>query len=164
MSSIVHIAFGDFESEMNNTRKVLERVPEDKFGWRPHPKSMTLAHLAYHIASLPWFAEVAINTDEYDMAGWKPDPDPTSRQQILDKFDSTFTAAKAALGKLSQDDLAKPWSLKMGDQVFFTLSKAEVLRTFAINHIVHHRAQLLVYLRSVDVPIPGLYGPSADEQ
>lgn len=164
MSSVVQIAFGDFESEMSNTRKVLERVPEDQLAWQPHAKSMTLGRLAYHIASLPWFAELAINTDEYDMAHWKPDPDPTSRQQILDRFDSTLKAANAALAKLGEDDLAKPWSLKMGDQVFFTLSKAAVLRTFAINHIVHHRAQLLVYLRSVDVPIPGLYGPSADEQ
>jgi uncharacterized damage-inducible protein DinB len=158
------LGFGDFDNELANTRKVLERVPEDKLTWRPHAKSMTLGELALHVAGLPWFFDVGVRQPGHDMAGWKKPADPTTRKEIVDKFDETSAEARKALGELKPEMLGEPWSLKMGDQVFFTLPRAAVLRTFALSHIIHHRAQLVVYLRLLDVPIPGLYGPSADEQ
>lgn len=158
------LGFGDFDNELSNTRKVLERVPEDKFSWKPHAKSMSLGELALHVATLPWFFEVGVRQNDHDMAGWKRPADPTTRKEILDKFEETSAEARKALAELKPEMLGQPWSLKMGEQVFFTLPRAAVLRTFALSHIIHHRAQLVVYLRLLDVPIPGLYGPSADEQ
>jgi uncharacterized damage-inducible protein DinB len=158
------LGFGDFDNELANTRKVLERVPEDKLTWRPHAKSMSLGELALHVAGLPWFFDVGVRQPSHDMAGWKKPADPTTRKEIVDKFDQTSAEARKALSELKPEMLGEPWSLKMGDQVFFTLPRAAVLRTFALSHIIHHRAQLVVYLRLLDVPIPGLYGPSADEQ
>lgn len=163
-AEIQQLAFGDLDSELNNTRKVLERVPEDKLTWKPHAKSMSLGELAFHIAGLGWFFEVGVRENGYDMAGWKKPADPTTTAQIVQRFDETAADARKALSELKAESLAEPWSLKAGDQVYFTLPRAAVLRTFALSHIIHHRAQLVVYLRLLDVPIPGLYGPSADEQ
>lgn len=158
------MGFGDFDNELNNTRKVLERVPDDKLSWKPHAKSMALGELAFHIAGLPWFFEVGVRHNKYDMAGWQRPADPTKTSEILEKFDQTSAEARKALAELKPDTLGEPWSLRMGEQVFFTLPRAAVLRTFALSHIIHHRAQLTVYLRMLDVAIPGLYGPSADER
>ena len=163
-AAIQQIAFGDLDSELNNTRKVLERVPEDKLSWKPLPKSMSLGELAFHIAGLGWFFEVGVRQDGHDIAGWKKPADPTTTAQIVQRFDETSAEARKALSEVTAEALGEPWSLKAGDRVFFTLPRAAVLRTFALSHIIHHRAQLIVYLRLLDVPIPGLYGPSADEQ
>lgn len=158
------VAFGDFEHELDNTRKVLERVPSDKLGWKPHEKSSTLGALADHVARLPWFVEIAVQQDEYDLAGWQRPPEPASTQQILRTFEERAAAAKAALKQLQTDALLDPWTLRSGDEVFFTLPRSAIVRTFAISHLIHHRAQLTIYLRLLNVPVPGLYGPSADEQ
>jgi len=160
----VELAFADFQHEMAGTRKMLERLPEDHLTWKPHEKSMSLAELADHVARLPWFFEIGATQDDYDMAGWKNPPAPSSRAEVLATFDDRVSAASNALNNLKAEDLEKPWSLKAGDQVFFTMPRINVLRTFSISHIVHHRAQLAVYYRQVGVPVPGLYGPSADEQ
>ncbi|HEX6559815.1 MAG TPA: DinB family protein [Longimicrobiales bacterium] len=158
------VAFGDFENELNSTRTMLERVPTDQLSWRPHEKSSTLGALAQHVANLPWFVSLGVNQDEYDMAGWQPPPDATSTKQILEQFEQQAAAATAALEKLKPEMLLESWTLRMGEQVFFTLPRVAVVRTFAISHMVHHRAQLAVYLRLLNVPVPGLYGPSADER
>lgn len=158
------LAFGDLDNELNNTRKVLERLPQDKLTWKPHQKSMSLGELGFHVASLPWFFEIGVRLNEYDMAGWKKPADPTTTAEILEKFEQTSAEARKAARELKAESLADQWSLKAGDRVFFTLPRAAVLRTFALSHIIHHRAQLIVYLRLLDIPIPGLYGPSADEQ
>jgi uncharacterized damage-inducible protein DinB len=161
---IQQVAFGDLDNEFNNTRKVLERVPADKLSWRPHAKSMSLGELALHVAGLPWFFEVGVRQNGYDMANWKKSADPTATAEIVKKFDETSAEARKALAEVKAETLGDTWSLSAGDQVFLSVPRAVVLRTFAISHIIHHRAQLIVYLRMLDVPVPGLYGPSADEQ
>lgn len=157
------LAFGDFEHELANTRKILERVPHDKLDWRPHAKSWTLGGLALHIATLPWWFDMTAQGDEYDLGTFERQSDPKSTQEILARFEENTKGALASLHKLTPEDLGKPWTLRMGDQVYFTMPKGAVLRTFAVSHIIHHRAQLTVYLRLLDVPVPGFYGPSADE-
>ena len=159
----VEIAFADFQNELDNTRKVLERLPEDKLTWKPHEKSMSLGDLADHVARLPFFFETTATADSYDLSGWKQPPSPTTRAEVLQTFDERSKAALESMKQLTPENLMQPWSLKMGDQVFFTLPRAVVLRTFSISHMIHHRAQLNVYYRQVGVPVPGLYGPSADE-
>jgi uncharacterized damage-inducible protein DinB len=154
----------EFEHEMANTRKTLERVPEDKLAWKPHDRSMSLGHLARHLAEIPSWTGPTIEQDSLDMAGYKQPAEPKSRKEILDAFDQNVKAARAALDKLQDAWLGKPWTLKSGEQVYFSLPKGGVLRGFVFSHIIHHRAQLGVYLRLLNVPVPSIYGPSADEQ
>jgi uncharacterized damage-inducible protein DinB len=156
----------ELDAEMANTRKTLERVPE-KFDWAPHPKSMTMGRLAQHLSEIPQWAEKALLADEFDLAPpgatpQRPQP-PKSRKEILDHFETNLSAAKTALSRVNDDDLMKPWTLKMGGKAMFTMPRIAVLRNFVLNHNVHHRAQLGVYLRLNDVPVPSIYGPSADE-
>ncbi len=158
----------EFDQEMAGTRKVLERCPEDKYGWKPHPKSFSMGSLATHIANNPsWGADV-ISKDSFDVAPvgappYKEDPAAT-RAELLAKFDANAAAMRAALAGASDEDLMKEWSLLAGGKVLFTMPRIVCLRSFVMNHGVHHRAQLTVYLRMNDVPVPALYGPSADEQ
>jgi uncharacterized damage-inducible protein DinB len=154
----------EFDQEMANTRKTLERIPESKLGWKPHEKSMTLGRLAGHVAELAGWAKTTIETDSLNltMADYKP-LIPTSRQQVLDAFDKNVKAARVAIAGASDEHLMKPWTLEFNGQKMFTLPRAAVLRSSCFNHIIHHRAQLGVYLRLNDVPVPALYGPSADE-
>ena len=154
----------EFDHEMDNTRKALERVPEDKFGWKPHEKSGTMGWLADHIAEMVGWMSPTIGQDSLDMAGYQPPPPPTTRQQILDKFDSNRTEARRALEGVSDAQMMQNWKLTRGNQVFFDMPRVAVIRGMIMNHIIHHRGQLTVYLRLNNVPIPGLYGPSADEQ
>jgi len=156
----------ELESEMPNTRKTLERIPE-KFDWAPHKKSMTLGRLSQHLAEIPDWAVKALSLDELDLAPpGAPPHQPNvanSRQQVLETFDKNLAAAKAALAATNDEHLMKPWSLKMGGKTLMTLPRIAVVRNFVLNHNVHHRAQLGVYLRLNDIPVPGVYGPSADE-
>ena len=156
----------EFDHEMDNTRKTLERVPEDKFAWQPHEKSMMLGALANHVAGLPRFASMALSTEVFDLAAAgdfiKPTP-AESREALLALFDKHAAAARAAIAAASDEELLKTWTMRKGDQVFFTLPRIAVLRSFFMNHLIHHRAQLGVYLRLNDVPVPAIYGPSADE-
>lgn len=154
----------EFDREMGNTRRTLERIPEDKFAWKPHEKSMTLGRLAGHVAELPNFGTIAIETDSLNLSAREYKPlIPTSRQQILEVFDQKVAEARSAIAGASDEHLMKSWSLEFGDKTIFTMPRAGVLRAMMLSHIIHHRAQLGVYLRLNDVPVPSIYGPSADE-
>ena len=156
-----------FDHEMEITRKCLERVPEDKFGWKPHEKSMDFVTLASHIAEMASWATTTVNTDELDFAPEGGAPYEMfvakTNEELLAKFDQTVTEARTALAGCSDDEFSKPWSLKAGGQVLFTMPKISTIRGMVISHIIHHRGQLSVYLRLNDIPVPSIYGPSADE-
>jgi len=157
----------EFDQEMTNTRKALERVPDDKFDWKPHEKSGAMGWLANHLANLPSWMVFTINQDSLDLAPpdgesfkWEP---KGSRRELLEDFDKNVVAARAAIAAASDEELLKPWSLLKGGVTLMTLPKVAVLRSFVMNHIIHHRGQFTVYLRLNDIPVPSIYGPSADE-
>ncbi len=157
----------EFDQEMKHTRRTLERVPEDKFGWKPHQKSWAMGGLATHVANLPSWTNYTIEKESLDLA---PNGVPTppmqagkSRKELLAMFDKNVAAARAAIAGASDSELMKPWSLLHNGKTLLTLPKIAVLRSFVMNHGIHHRAQLGVYLRLNDVPVPAVYGPSADE-
>jgi uncharacterized damage-inducible protein DinB len=153
----------EFDQEMANTRKTLERIPEDKFDWAPHQKSMTLGRLAGHVAELPTYATTTIQTDSLDLSTGEYKPlVAASRQQVLEAFDKNAAAARAAIAG-TNGHLSKTWSLFYQGKPIFSMPRAAVLRSKVMNHLIHHRAQLGVYLRLNEVPVPSLYGPSADE-
>ena len=157
----------EFDHEMANTRKTLERVPDDKLDWKPHSKSMAMGGLATHLSNLPTWANYAIARDSLDLAPeGKPLPSAPavkSRSELLEVFDSNVAKARAAIAGASDEDLFKPWTLQHNGKQILTLPKVAVLRSFVMNHNIHHRAQLGVYLRLNDIPVPSIYGPSADE-
>lgn len=158
----------EFDQEMAGTRMTLERVPVDKFDWRPHPKSGTMGWLATHVANLPSWVVMTLEKDSLDLAPAGQPPQRTkpaeSREQLLSKFEENVAAARKAIEAANDELMRKPWSLLSGGQTIFTMPKAAVLRGVVMNHLIHHRGQLTVYLRLNDVPVPALYGPSADEQ
>lgn len=158
----------EFDLEMGKTRKCLERVPEDKFGWKPHEKSTALGRLASHLAEIPSYGTMVLTTDSMDIAppgGASRQPlNAKTRQEILDAFDKNIVAARAAIADSTDERLRANWSLLKDGKPLFTLPRAGALRTFMMSHLIHHRAQLGVYLRLNDVPVPSIYGPSADEQ
>ena len=157
----------EWDQEMATTRRCLERVPEDKLAWKPHEKSMTLGRLASHLAEMPVWASATLDAPELDMAPPGQPPmeaaDFKSRQQILDFFDKTSAAARASLEKATDENLMSNWTLKKGGKALMTLPKIVCLRSFVMNHSIHHRGQITVYLRLNDAPVPSVYGPSADE-
>lgn len=158
----------EFDNEMKTTRKTLERVPEGKGDWKPHEKSMTLGRLAGHVAELPSFASMALSSDSFDVrpAEGAPARQPlvmTSRQQLLEAFDKNVAAAREAISKASDEDFMKMWSVLAGGKPMMTMPKVAVVRSFTLNHLIHHRGQLSVYLRLNNEPVPSIYGPSADE-
>ena len=157
----------EFDQEMANTRKVLERVPGNRFEWRPHQKSGTMGWLAGHLANLPSWVQTTINCDELDLApgGKTPEPPtlPTSTTELLASFDKNAAEARTVIAGASDSEFVKRWSLLKGGSTLMTLPKSAVLRSFVMNHLIHHRAQLGVYLRLNDISVPSTYGPSADE-
>ncbi len=155
----------EFDREMASTRKVLERVPEDKLAWKPHPKSFSMAGLATHLASITGWGVVTLTADSFDLSGpdAKPPAPAASRQELLEMLDRGVASLRPVLAAVEDADLFKPWSLLMGGKAIFTLPRIVVYRTHILNHTVHHRAQLGVYLRLNDVPVPMTYGPTADE-
>lgn len=154
----------EFDQEMATTRKVLERVPDDRLGWKPHEKSMSLGRLASHVAELPVWVETILHQDGFDMAAPRDKPrDLASSREMVERFDSVIAKARTLLAAAEDQTLLQPWSLKNGDHVIFTQSRAGVLRSMVYSHSIHHRGQLSVYLRLNDVPVPSIYGPSADE-
>ena len=157
----------EFDREMATARKHLERVPEDKFGWKPHEKSGTMGWLAGHIADIPEWAVLGITEDSIDLAPGgvhaAPPATPATREELLRTFDKNIAAARAAIAGVEDERLREPWSLLMDGKPIVTMLRLEVLRSFVMNHGIHHRAQLGVYLRLNDIPVPASYGPSADE-
>jgi uncharacterized damage-inducible protein DinB len=157
----------EFENEMKTTRKTLERVPEDKVAWKPHDTSMPMGRLAGHIAEMVGFAAQTFQGDSFDFAPpGAPRTQPTvmtSRQQLLDIFDKNAASARAAISKASDEDLQKTWTLMNGGKTFLAMPRIQILRGMILNHVIHHRGQLSVYLRMNEVPVPSIYGPSGDE-
>jgi uncharacterized damage-inducible protein DinB len=153
----------EFDEEMKNTRKLLERVPDGKFDYRPHPKSMTMGQLASHIADGVGWTTVTLDMEVFDLP---PDFKPfhvESQAALLDAFDKNIKASRQKIEGATDADWAKTWTMKVGDQVVLSMPRAAVMRSMIMNHVIHHRAQLGVYLRLNDVAVPGMYGPSADE-
>ncbi len=157
----------EFDQEMANTRKVLERVPDDKLDWQPHPKSHTIGWNANHLANLPDWLVHTLATTELDIApvGGKPYtfPKATNGREILEIFDRNVAAAREAITKAGEEQVAQPWTLSHAGNPIFTMPRSAVVRQVVLNHIIHHRAILCVYLRLNDIPVPGMYGPSGDE-
>jgi uncharacterized damage-inducible protein DinB len=157
----------EFDQEMANTRKVLERVPEDKLDWKPHPKSNTIGWNANHLAEMPGWVTNALSATSLDIAppGAPPyqSPKGRTRREILEVFDKNVAAARQAIESAKDGEMDKSWSLLKGGQTMFSMPRRAVIRTFVINHIIHHRAVLCVYLRMNDIPVPGMYGPSGDD-
>jgi uncharacterized damage-inducible protein DinB len=152
----------EFDQEAATTRQLLERVPAKDPGWKPHPKSASLGDLAIHVAALPAWVAQTLTSTELDLAVADRPPAFATREALLAFFDANVAAGRAALAKVSDADFTVPWSLRSGDQVYFTLPRAVIVRSFALSHLIHHRAQLGVYLRLLDVPLPPSYGPTAD--
>jgi uncharacterized damage-inducible protein DinB len=153
----------DFEEEMKSTRKVLERVPTEKFGFTPHAKSKPMIWLAGHVAMLPGWATATLTTDSLKLDDWTPPPPPANTEELLAVFDRNVAEAREQLAKMTPEQLAGDWSCSYKGQEFMRSPRAVVLRNVVLNHLIHHRAQLTMYLRMADIPVPGLYGPSADE-
>lgn len=163
--SIRQLALGDLDHEMATTRRLLDRVPDDHLGWKPHAKSFSLGELATHIATLPvWLASI-VDEDSFDVAAPMPRQEPLpSREAIVAAFDERVATFRARLDDADDARLARTWEMRAGEKVMMAMPKFAVLRTVGINHIVHHRGQLSVYLRVLDVPLPSIYGPTADER
>src|SRR5688572_9460127 len=160
--TIAQTLLPEFDSEMTTTRKVLARVPSEKGEWKPHPKSFSLGHLAQLVATMPgWFTGM-IRAPHIDLAAG-PGYSYQTTESLLQQFDKLVNEAREALASSTDAGFAEPWSLKHGDNVLFTAPRGVVVRQ-TINHLVHHRGQLTVYLRLLDVPIPQIYGPTADEK
>lgn len=157
----------EFEQEMASTRKVLERVPDDKLDWRAHPKSNTIGWNANHLVEIPGWVDLTFRQKSFDFAPVGGEryrtPDLKSRQQILDLFDRNVAAARKTLAEVKDEEIGEMWSLLDGGKPVITMPRAAVMRSFVMNHLIHHRANLCVYLRLNNIPVPGMYGPSGDE-
>jgi uncharacterized damage-inducible protein DinB len=151
----------EFEHEMATTRRLLERVPSDRGEWKPHPKSFSLGHLAQLVARMPGWVASALADERLDLTGY-PGYSYETTDTLLKEFDANVRAGRAALDRVSDEQLAAMWSLTRGDLVLFSLPKAEAVRSH-LSHLYHHRGQLTVYVRLLDIPVPSIYGPTADE-
>lgn len=160
---IAQMILPEFDHEMANTRKMLERLPDGSFDYKPHEKSMTLGRLAAHVAELPSYATATVSLDRLDLTGEEKHVTPATRKEVLDSFDKFVAEARALLAAASDEELTKIWTLTYKGQEIFSMPRAAVLRAMFLSHLIHHRAQLGVYLRLNNVEIPGMYGPSADE-
>jgi uncharacterized damage-inducible protein DinB len=161
--TLIPMLLKEMEQEAQTTRKMLQRVPNDKYNWKPHPKSMTLQRLATHVAELPAWVTMTLATDELDFAKNEYAPEIINNtEELLAYFEKNLESGKESLENATDEDLLPNWTLRNGDQVYSVNTKGEVIR-MAYCQTVHHRAQLGVYLRLLDIPIPGSYGPSADE-
>ncbi len=152
----------EFDQEAQTTKRVLERVPDDKLAWKPHPKSFSLGQLALHIASGPGQIAAAVVPDSMEAPDFTH-PEPKSRQEILETFAKSTASARATLKSMDDARLVSMWSLTKNGKTLMEMPRIGFLRSILMNHIYHHRGQLSVYLRLLDVPVPSIYGPSADE-
>jgi uncharacterized damage-inducible protein DinB len=160
---IVDVLLPEFDHEMTTTRKLLERVPDDRFDWKPHPKSSSLGQLAQHVATIPMWGSATVNLSELDLGVGDRPPEMRSRAELLAAFDKNVAGTRAALVGKTDAEFMAPWTLKNAGHTIFSMPKAVVWRSFVLSHLIHHRGQLSVYLRMHDVPVPSIYGPSADE-
>lgn len=164
MSDSVARFSDEISREIQTTRRMLERAPEDRFDWRPHPKSMSLGELAVHLTELLWWQTVTLDTDGFDFSVRRePRSIPDSTAELLEQFDAKAEELQQALARTRDADLSEVWTLRNGDHVILADPKCDVIRTFGISHMAHHRGQFSVYLRLLDVPVPPSYGPTADE-
>lgn len=153
----------ELQNEAKTTRKVLERIPAEKFDWKPHEKSMSMGVLATHIAEMFGWFPPTLEQDELDFAKGYEQAKPATTEELVALLDKNIAAAMESLKNIDDETFMKSWTLRNGEQVYFELPKVAVSRTFIMNHIMHHRGQLSVYLRLNDIPVPSIYGPSADE-
>jgi uncharacterized damage-inducible protein DinB len=161
--AIAQILLPEFDQEMANTRKMLERVPDGKFEFKPHEKSMSLGQLAAHTAEIPSYATATIRVERMDFTGEEKPFSPATRKELLEAFDKHVAESRELLSRATDEELMKTWTLTYKGNLIFAMPRAAVLRTMVMSHLIHHRAQLGVYLRLNNVEIPGMYGPSADE-
>ena len=164
---IVDSFLPEFDHEFATARRLLERVPEADFGWKPHDKSMSLGQLAGHIGNLAYWLTETLKSPSFDLGSDNPatrNEPPASRSDLLGAFDDKVKTARAALAQTSDAEMMAPWTLKQGAHDIFSMPRVAVVRSFVMNHMVHHRGQLSVYLRLRNVAVPAIYGPSADEQ
>ncbi len=162
--NLIEPIIAELQQEAATTRKLLERVPQDQFSWKPHEKSMTLGQLAAHVADLYSFTAPITTQDELDFAGGSYEPFvPADMKELLERFDKNVAESVRMLETQTDDRLLAAWRMRSGEQVFFEMPRITVIRSFMLNHIVHHRGQLSVYLRLRNVPLPPMYGPTADE-
>ena len=155
----------EFDHEIGSTRRLLERVPDAHLGWKPHEKSYSLGDLSAHIANLTTWMNRILDSTDLDLAtvaDARP-TSPASRDEVLQRLDANAKSARATLADQTDASLVAAWTLKNGGREMFTMPRASVLRSFVFNHLIHHRGQLTVYLRLQNVPLPSLYGPTADE-
>ena len=162
--SMIKMLLKEMDAEAITTHKMLQRIPDDKYDWKPHEKSMTIQELANHVAELQGWISMTLNTDELDFAKFDYKPEQaSSTEALLKSFDEKMAKAIADLKNASDAVLMENWTMRNGDTVYFTLPKIAVLRTWCFNHLIHHRAQLGVYLRLNNIRLPQIYGPTADD-
>src|SRR6185436_11544166 len=160
--SLADTLWMEVEQEAQTTKRVLERVPADKLGWKPHPKSFSLGQLALHIASVPGAIAAAATPDTFEAPGFQQ-AQPKEHREVLDTFSKSLEDARGSLRKMDDSRLNANWSLTRNGKAIMSMPRAAFIRTVMMNHLYHHRGQLSVYLRILDVPVPSIYGPSADE-
>jgi uncharacterized damage-inducible protein DinB len=161
--SMISMFRKELDRESATTRKMLERIPDDKYDWKPHEKSMTIRQLSSHIAELPTWITMALTTDELDFAAIPYDPPKVdSTKELMELFEKSVENGYSELKEENEIKMDEPWTLRNAEEIYSTEPKADVIR-MALNQVTHHRAQLGVFLRLLDIPIPGSYGPSADE-
>jgi uncharacterized damage-inducible protein DinB len=164
METIARELLVGFDEEMAATKKTLERVPLGKLDWKPHERSMAIGRLAAHVATLPRLALSALKEDSMDMASDFKMPEFKTNEELVAAFEDFSRKVRAAIEHAKDDHLNQEWTLMAGDKKVFSRSRAYVVRLFTMNHMIHHRAQLGVYLRLNEIPVPAIYGPSADEK
>ena len=163
-NNLANAFIGELQYEATATRKILERIPADKFDYKPHEKSMTMARLAVHVAEMINWAKVTVTTTELDFAAEQPKPfEPQTTGELVEYFEKNLTEAIEALKNTSDEAMFETWTLRNGEAVYLTMPRIQTLRGMVFNHIWHHRGQLSVYLRLNDIAVPEIYGPSADE-
>jgi uncharacterized damage-inducible protein DinB len=168
MPTLVELLLPEFDAEMRSTRRVLAAVPEDKFGWRPHAKSFTMRTLAGHVAELPSWTSEVLRRERFDVTGENQPENtnfkPAGTQQMLERFEEWVARARADLADATDDAMHQEWVMTWDGYEIVRMPRYQAIRKWSLNHMVHHRAQLGVYLRLNDVKVPGVYGPSADEK
>jgi uncharacterized damage-inducible protein DinB len=160
---IVDSILAELDQEAATTRRILERVPDDKLSWTPHPKSMTLGQLALHIAQVPGTIAGFVAEPVFEMSGGFKQPAATSKTELMSALEQSLAKAKQILNGLDDATITSTWSMRAGGKTIMSMPRLAVVRSILLNHWYHHRGQLSVYLRSLDVPLPSIYGPTADE-